>query len=155
MFLWNYYSAPHFWTLSQSWIQRPPLGVVRGNSYTPEGRAVFLAVFHTNKVLSKNSTPQYFVLFLYVLETNLKRFYNAGAGYTGIILFSVVCLNYFTIKSELEKLYLSKSTNKNTLTKPNLSEPISKCIRDFKQSFSNTFLEISLALYQNSHYSFH
>jgi len=70
-FLWNYYSAPPF--LDSAPKLNPPLGVVRGNSYTPAGRAVFLAVFHINKVLSKNSTPRYFVLLLYVLKTNWKR----------------------------------------------------------------------------------
>lgn len=37
----------------------------------------------------------------------MSRFDHAGGGYTGIILLSIVCLNYFTIKSGLEKIYLS------------------------------------------------
>lgn len=81
------------------------------------------------------------------------RFDYAGGGYTGVILFSIARLNYFTIKNVLEKIFLPKR-HKHTHKQPSLSASIRKCMTDFKQSFSNKFLEISPAMCRKGHFSF-
>lgn len=49
------------------------------------------------------------------------KFNNAGGGYVGVILFSIVWLNYFTIKKMSLKRYIStKGTNIHTKKKPQL-----------------------------------
>lgn len=83
------------------------------------------------------------------------RFNNANGGYADVILFSIVCLNNFTIKNEFEKIDFPKRHKHTQYKQAQLSESIRKCVIDFKKSFSNKFLEISVAMYRKGHYSFH
>ena len=84
-------------------------------------------------------------------KNSISRFDNANGGYTGVIFFLIVCLNYFSVRNGFEKNVSPQKAQSYTHKKPSLSASIRKCITDFKQSFSNKFLEISLVMYSKNH----
>ena len=83
------------------------------------------------------------------------RFDNAGGGYYRCYIILNCTLELFhNKKMNLKKNVSPQKAHMNTHKKPSLNPSTRKCITDLKQSFSNKFLDISLAVCRKDHYSF-